>query len=216
MKKITVIIPTRNRLEMLKRTLESIPQEDFISTIVVCDGDEDTFQYLIDNSVKNIMPVLMHKHQGTVFCRNIFTSTVEDGVICAMDSVIFNSDSIQRAFNIFNQNFLDDDGVYCFNFEGRGSCTALSLVGQKFLQRYDGKKLYYPPFFHFACQEISALCAHLEKEEKKKFIVDDNKFTVVKKVMYDKTYNDARKYRQEDHKFIEIRRKENDIWGFNK
>ena len=214
MKHITIIIPTRNRLENLKRTLASIPEEKNISIMIVCDGDEKTYKYLRENPKENIIPLIEKENKGTVYCRNLCTTYTQDGALCAMDSVVFKPGSIQKALEIFNQNFLYDDGVFGFNFEGRGSCTSLPLVGQQFLQRYPGRRLYCPKYFHFACQEISSLCFVLEKKHNKKFIIQDGEHLVIKQIIRDNTYNDARKFKSEDMKLKEERENANLIWGY--
>jgi hypothetical protein len=163
--------------------------------------------------IKPFNVYLEEGHRGSVYCRNSRTPFVEDGVICAGDNIIFIPGAIERALSIFNENFPYDDGVYAFNFEGIGSCTALVLVGQKFLQRYPKKFLFYPGYFHLACQEISELCRRLEKVYGRKFLIIDEVKTVVHHRLRDLSYRDARKYRREDLK-LKIKREEKGlVWG---
>lgn len=213
MKNITIIIPTRNRLEYLKKTLKSIPKEGHISVVVICDGDLDTYCYLQKTLEENVSSMITPENKGTVYCRNLCTPDVEDGILCAMDSVIFNSNAFGRALAVFNENFPDDDGVLGFGYEGRGSCTSLPLVGQRFLHRYPGKQLYCPKYFHFACQEISSLCFLLEEKHKKRFIINNGEYLATKQIIRDKTYKDARRFKYEDLQLKEKRERESIIWG---
>ena len=215
MNSINIIIPTRNRLEMLLRTLDSIPKFDFISITVICDGDMSTYQYLLDNADREIASFFIPGHHGTVFCRNSVMHDTTDGVLCATDSVIFQPNAIQDALSVFNSSFLDDDGVFCFRFDGIGSCTAIPLVGKKFLERYENKKLFCPSYFHFACQEISSLCILLREKHKRNFLVIDENKSIQKIMCCDATYNDARMYKGVDMKLKCDRESKNIVWGWH-
>lgn len=217
MKKIDIIIPTRNRLRCLRTMLNSIPDVDFISVRVMSDGDLNTYGNLVHNMTRRnyFRVVLTGDHKGSVYCRNFLTHSVEDGVICAMDNMVFHPGAIERALSIFNKNFPDDDGVLGFRFDDIGSCTALALVGQKFLRRYPNKKLFYPGYFHLACQEISALCEKLESIHKKKFLVVDDMVTVSHYKILDQTYDDARKFKKEDLRLKRQRERKGLVWGFD-
>jgi hypothetical protein len=211
MKKIEVIIPTRNRLGRLRSALDTIPYD--INVTIVCDGDKSTYEKLKECD-RELNLVLVPEHRGTVFCRNLATTHASDGVLCAMDSVSFKSNAFQRALEVFNESFPDDDdGVFGFVFEGIGSCTALPLVGQKFLQRYPHKYLYYPGYFHFGCQEISSLCVRLKEIHKRKFFVRDQETLATKCSIRDDTYNDGRRCKSEDMKLKGIRESTGLIWG---
>ena len=216
MKRITIVIPTRNRLGKLKRTLHSIPELDYVDISIICDGDENTFSKLSTYDRK-ITSVLVHHQRGAVHCRNLITKSVEDGVLYATDDVVFQEGSIQHAFKCFNKNFPDDDGVVGFVQEGNQfNPTGVALVGQKFLQRYPGKKLFYPGYFHFACQEVYDLCQKL----KGKFIQDTKAgvfhyHPVNFNGEMDQTHYDARVRKKEDHDLIRERKEKGLIWGFD-
>jgi glycosyltransferase involved in cell wall biosynthesis len=214
LEKIDIIIATRNRFTNLIQTISSIPTHDYIRIIVVCDGDLDTFRRLDSlEKGRNIKVLLVPSHKGSVFCRNLGVKLVEDGVLFSTDCTIFHLGSIERALNIFNNNFVDNDGVLGFGFQGRGSCTAVSLIGKTFLDRYPNKEVFYPGFFHFACQEISALCQKLEGKYGKKFLYVDYENTITKNIIKDSTYKDARLNRSSDFLLKEQRENQQIVWG---
>jgi len=216
MKHIEVIIPTRNRLDKVLRTLRSIPEEDFVSVKVICDGDFETWKYLTSNyKMKNLRVILVTKHSGTVYCRNMETAKAFDGVICAMDNIEFTKNALSIAMGVFNRCFSNDDGVFGFRFDGIGSCTALALVGQKFLQRYPAKQLFYPKYYHLACQEISSLCHKLEGLYNKRFMILDNKKLATHHRYIDQTYKDGREFRAEDLDLKKKREAAGIVWGYD-
>jgi glycosyltransferase involved in cell wall biosynthesis len=215
MKNVTILIPTRNRLDRLISMLNSIPIKENISVVVVCDDDMKTYEVLSQQKFRPIQVKLVQPHSGTVVCRNKYLSCIEGNVICATDSIWFNPGSIERAVKIFEEEFPDDDGVFAFSFKGIGSCTAIPLIGSTFLSRYPNKQLYYPGYFHFACQEISEFCKKLEQQEKKKFLYIDSLCTIEKPTFRDLTYVDARIRKTQDIELKIFREKNNLIWGWN-
>jgi len=90
-----------------------------------------------------------------------------------------------------------------------------SVIGSTFLSRYPNKQLYYPGYFHFACQEISEFCKKLEQQEKKKFLYIDSLCTIEKPTFRDLTYVDARIRKTQDIELKIFREKNNLIWGWN-
>jgi len=214
MKQIDVVIPTRNRTRKLQQTLDSIPSCSNIRVIVVCDGDSHTYSWLKHNR-GDVEARFVAEWRGAVYCRNSVICEVRDGLLYATDDIVFLENSIHNAFECFNKNFRDEDGVVGFVQEGNNfHPTGVALVGQKFLQRYPSKQLFCPLYFHFACQEVYDLCCKL-----------GNKFVQAKeaKVFHyhpcnfpeemDQTHNDARKFKVKDHELMNYRRENGLIWG---
>jgi len=221
MKHITILIPTRNRIEKLKKTLVSIPKLDYIDTIVICDNCYDTLEFVRKLNNPKIFPAVVVPRYGTfggsVVCKNTYSSDVQDGLLYATDDVIFRENAIQNAFECFNKNFPDDDGVVGFVQEGNAfHPTGVGLVGQKFLQRYPDKKLFFPGYFHFACQEIHDLCQKLGGkfiQEKQASVLHKHPCNFREEM--DQTHIDARIRKREDHALIKERKAKGLIWGCN-
>jgi len=219
MKQITILIPTRNRLEKLKKTIASIPKLDYIDIRIICDNDEITNAYI--KSLHNlqidsfVVPSQFGKFVGSVVCKNLSCKDVVDGLLYATDDIIFQENAIQNALKCFNSNFPDDDGVVGFVQEGNAfHPTGVGLVGQKFLQRYPDKQLFYPGYFHFACQEIYDLCQKIGGkfvQEKQAVILHKHPCNFREEM--DQTHKDARIKKREDHQLIAERKAKGLIWG---
>lgn len=216
MKHITIAVPTRNRLEKLKRMLNTVPKEvgDIkISVIIICDGDPVTAVEMIkDDRIERV--IFERTHSGSVFCRNLITQVVEDALIYGVDDIEFLNNSIGIAIKAMRKRFPDDDGVIGFNYIGQSqSPTATSLVGQRFLRRYPNRKLFYQGYFHFSCQEIERAAKKFGKfyfEEKAEIHhYHPGKFANEN----DKTHNEARKYRKADGELSILRNNTKTIWG---
>jgi len=217
-KHIDIIIPTRNRWEKLQRCLRTIPQEipDITTTvIVVCDGDYETAKKLIDSTngvVSRI--VFVRQHSGSVFCRNLITQTVEDALIYGVDDIEFMPNSIKIAVEKMRKYYPDGDGVVGFNYVGFSqSKAATCLVGQKFLRRYPQRKLFYPEYFHFSCQEIERLAGKLGKLHFEENAKVQHYHPAWNRSELDKTHAEARIYKNRDRKISSNRRAKGLIWG---
>lgn len=223
MKHITIVIPTRNRCKRLARTLDNIPRVEYIDIQIVCDGDRVTYDYLLerrseDSALSKI--VLLMGHHGSVHCRNLLIPNVVDGLLYGTDDILFEENVIQRAFEFFNQKFPDDDGVVGFKQDLPWySKSATGLVGRKFLLRYPGKRLFYPKYFHFACQEIERLTDTIESQKCVFATRDDlqlkHAHPSVDKKYRDTTHRDARLHAKEDHSLSSSRRAKKLIWGLS-
>ena len=220
MKKITIVIPTRNRLAKLKKTLDSIPIDDRWDIIVICDNDANTFKAIHKTRPDLLVVNYIEPNKafvGAVKVRNYaIKKHVYDGCLYATDDIIFAQGSLAQAYNQFNEKFPDDDGVLGFiqkpNLD-KFHPTGVALVGYKFLLRYPDKQLFYPELFHFACQEIHMLATKYNKfyQCQEAIIWHYNPCTY--KEEHDQTHEDARKYKKQDMKIIKCRKENKLIWG---
>jgi len=221
MRQIDIIIPTRNRWTKLNRCLKSIPQEIpdvILNVIVICDGDCKTAQKLMVSSDGLVHQVLfVRKQRGSVFCRNLATQCAEDAVLYATDDIEFKDGAIEAAIRSMKKNFPDEDGIIGFSqISGGGfSPAGVALVGQPFLKRYPNRKLFYPLYFHFSCQEIERLGKKLGKLILEKDAVLAHYHPNWNKEEFDNTHSEARVYRNKDRHISSNRRAKKLIWGDN-
>lgn len=216
MNSFQLVIATRNRIAKLERTLSSVPELDYQTIVLVCDGDEKTFEHF-KNYRRDITIRLVPIHMGSVFCRNVIIKDSIDGVLYATDDITFSESSIQKAFELFNNTFPDDDGVVGFkqNRSSKDCPTGVALVGKEFIKRYPKRNMFYPKYYHFCAQEVSRLC---EKLEKNVFVTSNDLLIThyhpayIKEEM-DQTHRDARVHRAEDRALSSARRKSGEIWG---
>ena len=221
MKHIDLIIPTRNRWGKLQRCLRSLPKilsQVELNIIIICDGDQETAKNLTaSNNGQITRIVLVENQKGAVFCRNLMTQCAEDAVLYATDDIEFKRNAIEAAAESMREHFPDDDGVIGFNQIGKQpfSKTGVALVGQQFLCRYPDKKLFYPEYFHFSCQEIDRLASKLSKfhfeERAKLYHYHPGWF----RSEWDETHSEARRYRGKDLKLSREREAKKLIWGDN-
>lgn len=227
MKHLDLVIPTRNRLEKLRKCLDSIDFKkiDFsFAVIVVTDGDSKTATAMrADQRVNTVIeaPVTKRMPRGSVFCRNLGISQTKDGVSWGVDDVIYEgSDFFNRAFKQYNLVYPNDDGVLAFNVlnnrfrvrkPGQSLC-GMGMVGTKWLSQYPERNLFYPGYFHFSCQEIVRLGKKLDKitfaPELKVYHLSPSAGEVV-----DSTHLEARTKRSSDMILSNTRKHEGYIWG---
>ena len=217
MKKLTVIIPTRFRYEKLIRCLDSIDDTYVDKIYVICDGDEQTYRKIDAIANGSLMQlILIEGHHGSVFCRNLITPIVNDGLLYAVDDIEFDKGAIEIAFARFNQTFPDDDGVVGFRqrgVNGTGHPTGVAIMGQKFLQRYPNKQPFFPGYFHFSCQEIHWLAEKLGRFSFEELASLYHHHPAFNSTELDQAHIDARIYKQKDHDLINKRKAMKKIWG---
>ena len=221
MKNIDLIIPTRNRWGKLQRCLRSIPQEVSgvtLNVIIICVGDDTTARCLLDDANGFLGQIVyVRDHSGSVYCRNLVTQCAEDAVLYATDDIEFRPGAIEVAVRSMAEHFPDGDGIIGFNQgdEHGFSIAGVGLLGQKFLRRYPQRKLFFPGYFHFSCQEIERLGnrlnrIHLEKEAKLVHYHPSFNHNEI-----DQTHRDAREHRKKDLTLSSERRRTHEIWGWN-
>jgi hypothetical protein len=217
MKRIDLIIPTRNRPEKLKRALGTIPAAAGgipIFTTVVCDGDVQTSKAILEDP--RISRVLfIREHSGSVFCRNLITQGTEDSLIYGTDDIAFQPGSIEAAVKAMAEHFPDEDGIIGFTQIGCGafSPAGCALVGQPFLRRHPGRKLFYPGYFHFSCQEVenhALTLGRLWLEPAAELVHFHPMNNGHEK---DQTHVDARIFREQDRALSMSRKAAGLVWG---
>jgi len=237
MREISIVIATRGRFDKLMNTIKSIypPSTSLngkyyyegIRTHIIFDGDLDGYgrlQQWRDNRAESVIEIYRVSDfvadsttafVGSVAARNLILPLCNDGILWATDDIEFEPDVIRMALHTFNNQFPDDDGVVGFVQKGVSNFhpTGVGLMGQKFLQRYPGKKLFYPGYFHFACQEIYWLANKYGKfyqdPEAKLF----HFHPAFHKELTDQTHIDARVHKKRDHDLIKEREAAGLIWG---
>jgi len=214
MKHLSIVVPTRNRSAKLLRMLNSVPIDAQFPVIVVCDGETIT-QQILRNLVaqRPFMHIISTRlQQGSAYCRNLAIKDCTDGVLYATDDIVFDPGSIEYAMRSFNQRYLDDDGVVGFTQRlSKFHPTGVALVGQKFIQRYPNKQLFFPGYFHFCCQEVHELAVKFDR-----FYLDP-KATLLHyypgRHEVDQTHFEAREYKAQDFALRKNRKKLGVIWG---
>lgn len=222
-KKLDIIIPTRKRFKKLVRTLMSIPQYDYMELHIIADGDPDTHKKLMEigNYWKGgEAQVHLIKHKGSVYARNLVTMRAQDAILWATDDIVFQRGAIESAWKNLKDFFPNGDGVVGFNQinarpPGNFCWTGVAIMGQTFLQRYPGKKISHPGYFHFGTREIEILA-----DRKLGKLFKDRKAGIFHyhpdwfPEEMDETHYTARLLTDADMRLKKERREKGLIWGF--
>ena len=214
MDQITIILATRNRQEKLARMLASVPCRLWLEVWVICDGDPFTYTWLQSGVFPCVTRVeLLASQSGAVHARNFLSADVDDGLLYATDDIVFLPNAIDNALQAFNKCFSDDDGVVGFKQNQPHHLAGVALVGQRFLQRYPRKQLFYPGYFHFACQEIYWLSLSLKRWHYEEEALINHFHPSSNHTYMDQTHTDARIHRERDHQLITSRQSRGEVWG---
>lgn len=119
--KTSIIIPTRNRYERLKTCIDSIEKntKDY-EIIVVCDGDEETYNKIKNNKHKKICN---HVPQEYFQCINQGCSISSgDYIVYLADDVRVKKGWLEHAISVFKKKF-DDFGLVGLKDDMDGGTT---------------------------------------------------------------------------------------------
>ena len=213
MNDITVIIPTRNRLEKLRDTLDTIPRCDWIHIKIVCDGDAETFEAIQAMRRPDIEPTYVKGHMGSVYCRNLVAPDTPDGLLYATDDVNFIDGAFEIYRDDFNAAFPDDDGVLGIKQHTNSCKTGVALIGQKFLDRYPGRCPFNPDCWHFSAHEVGWLAEKLNKFAYCEGALIFHRSPNRNKALIDQTHWDARHFKEHDMKLRDERLAAGKTWG---
>jgi len=107
--KISIIIPTRNRSNYLKRAIESVLQQSYqnIEIIVVDDASTDDTEKVV-RSFKDsrIIYIKNRERQGPNFCRNVGLKKASGKYIAFLDDDDYYSDKdkLKKQIDLFKKN----------------------------------------------------------------------------------------------------------------
>lgn len=158
MNHVNVCIPTIDRFDLIRRTIQSIIKSDYkkISiTIIVDAGRGLYFERLLKYyCIKPFFPVSVlfnEKRLGWPRSLNrIFRNTDHDFYFYASDDLTFQPNTISKAMADMKRLFPDGDGVIGITQQlGKFCPAAFGLVGKKWINRFPDRKMMYPKYIHF-------------------------------------------------------------------
>lgn len=219
MKHITIVAASRHRPKKLEAMLRSIPRLNYLTVFIVFDRDPENYEVFKkgnDSSVGlNLLTACVDSHMGSVYCRNLAIQCTTDGVLYATDDIVFNPLTISCAFARFNSLCQDDDGVLGLSQEQDHHPTGMALVGRVFLERYPGRRLFCPYYFHFAASEVHRHAVQLDRF----WYLKDFPIYHIHPEIYpnamDDTHREARIWQRRDQDLKAFRIKHGLIWGLN-
>lgn len=217
MKTLDIVCPTRNRLAKLRRMLATLPEglpDRQIITTVIADGDSRTAAAMLEDPRVDRLLFVRGVH-GSVFCRNLAAQVAEGALLYITDDIEFEPGAIEVACRSLEIRFPDEDGVIGFVQVNAPSFSpaGVALVGQKFLKRYPNRKLFFPGYIHFCCQEIERLA----QETHRLFLCPEAQLVhhhpSFEPAESDLTHLEARKHRDQDKRLSTERRQRKQTWG---
>lgn len=213
MNHVTVLVPTRDRWTKLVTMLQSLPlSAPYCTAVVVCDDDPDTYRK-IGHAFPQVERFLMQPHAGSVACRNHYAPRTKDGLLYAVDDVVFVDDIIPCLIEEFNNVFGDDDGVLGLQQRQPHHPSGMALMGKAFLDRYPGRRPFFSQYRHFAAQEVMWLAQDVGKWAYSNQISVDHFGAQHYRDAVDATHFEARIHKQQDMALIEQRVAQGLIWG---
>lgn len=133
---VSVIIPTRNRLSLLKRALQSIKMQTFtpLEVIVVDDAsDQDIFRALGDFPIESLRFIRMEKRSGGAVCRNRGINEAKGEYVAFLDDDDeWMPEKLQKQVNCFREYSLTESGKMGLCYTGRRTVRR----GWGFYKRY--------------------------------------------------------------------------------
>ena len=127
MNKVSVIIPTKNRMEDIKRCLESISAQTCLpdELVVVDSSDVEELKSWLDSFLRSRFSVLLnlnfkyiHTKVGLTKARNMgLDNSTKDIVIYVDDDVILDKNCIKEIAHVFDNDLEKRVGiVFCYNY----------------------------------------------------------------------------------------------------
>ena len=155
---VNVIIPTHDRIDLIKKTIDSLLNSDHpeLRLWICVDGNRNMIRDIKDYCPdRNLKIVHNKRRKDAVFSYNRILSVIDnDGAILnATDDLVFYPKTISTAVNKLKDTFRDTDGVIGFNQyqdgNPKGRKYAFCLIGRVFADRYPGHQIYCPDYIHF-------------------------------------------------------------------
>ena len=125
MNKVSVIIPTKNRMEDIKKCLESISSQTRLpdELVVVDSSDTKELKSWLDSFCRSRFPVpfnfkYIHAKVGLTKARNTgLDNSTKDIVIYVDDDVILDKECIREIVHVFDNDLEKKVGiVFCYNY----------------------------------------------------------------------------------------------------
>ncbi|ASJ08378.1 hypothetical protein A3L11_03670 [Thermococcus siculi] len=120
--KVSVIIPTRNRIEYLQRVLESLENQTVVPDEVIIVGDQDDVQTqefiknLLLEDLKYRVNFILTKNEGTAKKRNTgFEYSRGEVLVFLEDDVVLEEKYIENAIDLILNHGLDIVSGYTFD-----------------------------------------------------------------------------------------------------
>lgn len=148
--KVRVIIPTRLRPKKLLKAVHSIPE--WVSVCVECHVQSEDLLDIEFRRPVNIKEDTSIERDET-FVKAVNRNCIKGySCIVSSDDIYYEDNAIETALECMKEKFPDTDGVIGFNvynMPGQSHDGAVTLVGDKFLNRFENRQMFCPQYLHF-------------------------------------------------------------------
>jgi len=207
---VDVLIPTYDRLELLRKCIKSIVdgKHKDTSIFVIVDGNKE----MIDGLKGEPIEILFNPERMdyVISMNKAMKRTKGDAVIYASDDLIFWPDCILNAVKAMKEHFPDTDGLIALKQVHKESGTAFGLLGRKFINRFPDNAVFCPDYIHYGSDtELGRLGRHLGLiHQCREAVIDHSR-------LHDNTYTLAREVKYHDKRIYSRRKKKRFLWGLN-
>lgn len=148
--RVTIIIPTYDRLKSLRQTIKSILEGSHkdIRILIVIDGNPEmkvAFPFSPTAIIRN------EERRDWVFSMNRALKEMEetDAVLYASDDLKFPPNAISKAVAMLKSSFPDGDGLIGLKQSCAGVDSAFGIMGKKFIDRFPDRQVFCPDYIHY-------------------------------------------------------------------
>lgn len=195
-----IVIATYKRENMLRTLLQSIPKNIGNIFIYFDPYDKETWEKFKDD--KDINIILLSDHvRGSIDVCNIHSKKFYNhNIILLTDDTECMPNCLENAIKCFETTYPDTDGIVGLNqfeIKGRGGRCGFFIAGNKFIDRFENRELFYSGYYGLCCDtELAEVAEKLEKfticneakikhwhpvgENKKNFIPDETRINAHK------------------------------------
>jgi len=205
---IDVLIPTYDRLELLKKCIKSIMDGDYkdVSIFIVVDGNRK----MIDKLKNEPVEVLFNPERMDyiISMNRLMKHTKGDAVLYGSDELTFSPDCISNAVKAMKEHFPDTDGLIALKQVNKEGGAAFGLLGRKFIDRFPDSAVFCPEFIHYAGDtELKRFARSIDRfYQCREAIVDHPRLN-------DNTFRLARKVKIRDKQIYKRRKNKKLLWG---
>lgn len=221
--KITIVIPTRNRLEKLYNCIASIITNKYygsheVNIIIAFDNREELEKFGKYNISKETSMEVFNNYRVPDFWNYYLKNSNFDVFVCLNDDTLLEKDFFLKLEEAFKNNFPDFDGIVGLNQSNgpKEQCldSAFCAIGSKYADRFPDRNVYCLDYFRFyADKEIGEYAKSIDKfyfGEEVKIIHLHPAFT---KLSPDETHNKVREFLNKDRTTYTKRKQKNLLWG---
>lgn len=214
---VNIIIPAYKRFESLRRTLRSIKKSDYKKTLtrVIVDGFQDDRYAKLEDSQTTV--VYNSERRDWPRSMNEALAQIEgDLFLYGADDITFYPDCISKLVESMNNIYPSGDGLIALKQSQKRSGGAFGLIGNKFVERFPGRAVFCPDYFHFGSDtELRdfAVKAGLYYYRTDALVWHDRSFRSA--VVQDEAFDIGRAARAGDLGTYKMRRRKGYLWGEN-